>query len=54
MTLQFPVPISLTLGRAKQREQEALTVESKDFAICCLGLALLFATLAILSLAVQR
>ncbi len=60
MTIAFPiVPVKLTLGRDKQqlatrREANLLTVDGKDVAILCLGMALLFTTLAVVSLASER
>ena len=60
MTIDFPIlPVKLTLGRDKQqlatpREANLLTVDGKDVAILCLGMALLFTTLAVVSLASER
>ena len=61
MTIDFPiVPVKLTLGRDKQQlaaspqEANLLTLDSKDVAILCLGMALLCTTLAVVSLASER
>jgi hypothetical protein len=55
MTLELPlIPVKLTLGREKQPQASTLTLDSKDFAIFCLGIALLFTTLAVVSLTAQR
>jgi hypothetical protein len=54
------IPIKLTIGREKQVAPVApsvpgtLVLDSKDFAIFCLGIALPFTTLAVISLAAQR
>lgn len=57
MTLELPlIPVKLTLGREKQPQPPASTLmfDSKDFAIICLAIALLFATLSVVSMAAQR
>jgi hypothetical protein len=55
MTLELPlIAVKLTLGREKQPQASTLTLDSKDFAIFCLGIALLFTTLAVVSLTAQR
>ena len=60
MTIDFPiVPVKLTLGRDKQQlaspqDANLLTLDSKDVAILCLGMALLCTTLAVVSLASER
>ncbi len=60
MTIDFPIlPVKLTLGRDNQRlaspqEANLLTLDGKDVAILCLGMALLFTTLAVVSLASER
>ena len=47
-------PIKLSFGREKQPTNGAITLDGKDVAILCLGVALLFTTLAVVSLAAQR
>ena len=59
MTIDFPIVPQLTLGRDKQQlagpqEANLLTLDSKDVAILCLGMALLCTTLAVVSLASER
>ncbi len=60
MTIDFPiVPVRLTLGRDKQQlasphEANLLTLDGKDVAILCLSTALLFTTLAVVSLTSER
>jgi hypothetical protein len=60
MTIDFPIiPVKLTLGRDRQQlatpqEANLLTLDGKDIAILCLGIALLFTTLAVVSLASER
>src|SRR2546422_3831702 len=56
----YPLPVKVTIGREKQGTPiapsavGALALDSKDFAIVCLGIALLFTTLAVVSLAARR
>ena len=58
MKLDFPiVPIQLTLGHENQPKTPALltvSAEAKETAIVCLSAALLFASLAVIALAVER
>ncbi len=47
-------PITLKIGRDKRPETYAITLDGKDVAIVCLGVALVFMGLAVVSLAAQR
>jgi len=47
-------PIKLAFGREKLPTNGAITLDGKDVAILCLGVALVFTTLAVVSLAAQR
>ena len=55
MMIDFPlVPIKLTLGRDKHPLPNGINLDGKDAAILCLGIALIFTTLALVSISVQR
>ena len=51
------IPLTISLGRAKDREPSKVStsgLDSKDFAILCLSLSLLFAAMALVFVAARR